>query len=410
MLTRFSGSFIPTKKQAPKDATSLNQRLLTRAGFVKQELAGVYTLLPLGVRVLRKIEAIIRKHMESLGGQEVLMPALEPKANWLTTKRWDAFDVLFKLTSRYGNEYALGPTHEEIVMPLAKEKIRSYKDLPFALFQIQTKFRDEPRAKSGLIRGREFGMKDLYSFHADKKDLEAFYARAKKEYVALFSEMGLQAKITEASGGDFTKKYSHEFMVVSDAGEDTIIACTKCTFAQNAEIAKVKAGEVCPVCGAKLEQKKSIEVGNIFDLSTKFSEDFDLSYVDAAGKKQYAVTGCYGIGTSRLIGTIAEVFADAKGLVWPEAVAPYDYHIISLDQEDEGVKKQLASLVKHLESSQKDILLDDRSETAGAKFADADLIGIPKRVVVSAKTVKAGKVELRLRTDAQSAFVDIKDI
>jgi prolyl-tRNA synthetase len=410
MVTRFSTSFIPTKKEAPKDATSLNQKLLTRAGFVHQELAGVYTMLPLGLRVLRKIENIIRKHMESLGGQEILMPALEPKANWLTTSRWNNFDVLFKVKSQHGYEYALGPTHEEIVIPLAKERAKSYKDLPFSLYQIQTKFRDEPRAKSGLMRGREFGMKDLYSFHESKEDLGFFYEKAKRVYIALFKEMGLDAKITEASGGDFTKKFSHEFMVLSDAGEDNILACSTCSFAQNAEIAKVKAGDSCPNCKGVIEEKKAVEAGNIFDLSTKFSEDFELTYVDKNGKKQFVVVGCYGIGTSRLVGTIAEVCADAKGLVWPESVSPYDYHVVVLDAEEKPVATQLQKLLSHLEKKQKDVLVDDREERAGMKFADADLIGIPHRIVVSSKTAASGKVEIKSRLSEKGSFTEIKDI
>lgn len=408
MIMKFSESFIPTKKEAPKDATSLNYKLLARAGFVHQELAGVYTFLPLGLRVLRKVEHIIRKHMESLGGQEILMPALEPKANWETTGRWNKFDVLFKVASRHGSEYALGPTHEEIVIPLAKEKIKSYKDLPFSLYQIQTKFRDEPRAKSGLIRGREFGMKDLYSFHANKKDLEAFYEKVKQAYLAIFSEMGLDAKVTEASGGDFTKKFSHEFMVLSDAGEDLILACDACHFAQNAEIAKVKISDTCPNCKGTIKQFKAVEVGNIFDLSTKFSEDFDLSFTDKDGKKQYAVVGCYGIGTSRLVGTIAEVYADEKGLTWPDSVAPYAYHVILLDADNEDVQRQYEALIQQL--AKEDLLVDDRKESAGRKFADADIIGIPNRIVVSKKTAEKNQVELKRGKRAKETLVSISSL
>jgi len=406
MITRISKAFIPTKKEAPKDATSLNQKLLTRAGFVRQELAGVYSFLPLGLRTLRKIENIIRKHMEALGGQEILMPALEPKANWEKTGRWETFDVLFKLPSQHGTEYALGPSHEEIVFPLAKEQIESYKDLPFSLFQIQTKFRDEARAKSGLIRGREFGMKDLYSFHATQDDLEAFYEKTKQEYLSLFKEFGLDAKVTEASGGDFSKKISHEFMVLSDAGEDNILACSSCTFAQNKEISRLQKDEDCPKCGkGKLEEKKAVEAGNIFDIGTKYSKDFDVSFTDAQGKKQHVIAGCYGIGTSRIIGTIAEVFADERGLVWPESVSPYDYHVVVLDGDESHVQTQLDEVLKHLKNA--DVLVDDREERAGAKFTDADLIGIPKRIVVSQKTAKAGKVELKMRTEKEGTLVDI---
>jgi len=376
---------------------------------VHQELAGVYSFLPLGLRVLRKVEVIIRKHMEALGGQEILMSALEPKANWEKTGRWNTFDVLFKLPSQHGTEYALGPSHEEIVFPLAKEKIESYKDLPFSLFQIQTKFRDEPRAKSGLMRGREFGMKDLYSFHATKEDLEAFYERAKQQYLLIFKEFGLDAKVTEASGGAFSKKISHEFMVLSDAGEDNILACSSCTFAQNTEISKHKKGEDCPKCGkGKLEEKKAVEAGNIFDIGIKYSEDFDVSFSDAQGKKQFVIAGCYGIGTSRIIGTVAEVFSDDKGLVWPESVSPYDYHVVVLDGDDAGVQKQLDELLTKFKDF--DVLIDDRDERAGAKFSDADLIGISKRIVVSKKTVGAGKVELKKRNEAEGTLRAVNEL
>lgn len=409
MITKFSESFIPTKKQAPKDATSLNQQLLVRGGFIRQELAGVYSFLPLGFRVLKKVEAIIRKHMEALGAQEILMSALEPKANWLKTKRWDTFDVLFKLPSRHGTEYALGPSHEEIVFPLAKEKIESYKNLPFSLFQIQTKFRDEPRAKSGLIRGREFGMKDLYSFHATQVDLEVFYEKAKQQYLLLFKELGLEAKVTEASGGDFSKKISHEFMVLSDAGEDNILACSVCPFCQNTEISEYKKGDGCPKCSeGTLDEKKAVEAGNIFDIGTKYSKDFDVSFTDAQGKKQYVVAGCYGIGTSRIIGTSAEVYADEKGLVWPESISPYDYHIVLLDGENKEVQEQLSNLLKTLENA--DVLVDDRDEHAGTKFSDADLIGIPKRIVVSKKTVEKKKVELKARVDEKSSLIAVHEL
>lgn len=411
MITRMSTGFIPTKKEAQKDATSLNLRLLSRAGFIHQELAGVYSFLPLGFRVLKKVEAIIRKHMEALGSQEILMSALEPKANWDKTGRWKTFDVLFRLPSRHGTEYALGPSHEEIVFPLAKEKIESYKDLPFSLFQIQTKFRDEPRAKSGLIRGREFGMKDLYSFHATKEDLEKFYEKVKQQYLLVFKELGLDAKVTEASGGAFTKKISHEFMVLSDAGEDNILACSVCEFCQNTEISEHKDGDTCPKCNkGTLDEKKAVEAGNIFDIATKYSKDFDVSFTDSQGKKQYVIAGCYGIGTSRIVGTIAEVYADEKGLYWPESVSPYTYHVVALDESDADAKKQLTELLSHFTSKGIDVLLDDRDMRAGAKFADADLIGIPHRVVVSAKTVQTGTVEYKERKQQKAEFKKINSL
>lgn len=391
-----------TRKNIPSEATAINHKLLLQAGFVDQLAAGVFTWLPLGLRVLRKIDAIIRDEMNAIGGQEVTMPALIAKSNWEKGQRWEGVDVLFKTKSQTGKEYGLGFSHEEVVTPLAGQYIQSYKDLPLSIYQIQTKFRDELRAKSGLLRGREFGMKDLYSFHATEEDLYAYYELVKKAYLRVFARCGLNnIKITEASGGSFTKKHSHEFNVLTAAGEVDLWYCDTCTFAQNSEVASLTAGAVCPSCKkGKIVEGKAIEVGNIFDLGTTFADRFGLSYTDKEGKKQKVVMGCYGIGDTRLVGTLVELFHDEKGIVWPAGVAPFAAHLISLP----GGEKVAEKLYKELTSKGIEVLWDERDVGAGVKFADADLIGIPVRLVVSEKTGE--KVEVKRRGESAVNLVD----
>ncbi|MBI2594154.1 hypothetical protein HYW39_00485, partial [Candidatus Curtissbacteria bacterium] len=298
---RYSQLFGKTKKTDPKDEVSKNAKLLIRAGFVKKEVSGVYNFLPLGLRVLNKIANIVREEMNAAGGQEILLSALQNSASWQKTGRWKSFDALFKVKSQYDQEYALGPTHEEVLVPTAREYVKSYRDLPIYLYQIQTKFRDEPRAKSGLLRGREFLMKDLYSFHTDEKDMLAYYEVMKKEYKKVFSRIGLDAVETEAAGGTFSK-FSHEYQVICKNGEDEIIYCPGGDYAQNAEIATAKPGQPCVLGHGPLKRVKTIEVGNIFPLKDKFSKAFGLTYKDKSGKDKYVIMGCYGIGISRVMG------------------------------------------------------------------------------------------------------------
>lgn len=387
--------FTKTLREAPKDEESLNAKLLIRAGFVDKLMSGVYTFLPLGLRVMGKIEKVIREEMNAIDGQEILMPALHPKENWQTTGRWSSFEALYKVVSHFKDtEYALGPTHEEIVVPLGKKFILSYKDLPFAVYQLQDKFRDEARPKSGLLRGREFKMKDLYSFHANPEDLLGYYGKALNAYKKIFKRLGLKALVVEASGGTFSK-YSHEFQVVSDHGEDLIYHC-KCGFAKNKEIMEGNT-KTCPSCGLDLQTSNGIEVGNIFQLNTKYSDPFALTYKDKEGKDSKVFMGCYGIGVSRLMGTIAEIFNDEKGLIWPEQVAPFKVHLIDLGGS--SAKK----IYKKLQKLGIEVLYDDRDISAGAKFGDADLIGLPCRVVVSPKTGK--KFEFKKRSSKSAKLV-----
>jgi prolyl-tRNA synthetase len=407
-------SFLPqfARKESPKDEESYNAQILVRAGFVEKVMAGVYAFLPLGLRVLKNIERIVREEMNALGAHEILMPVLGPKDQWQKTGRWESLDVLFKVIARDKKEYALGPTHEEIVVPIGQKAIFSYRDLPFGLYQIQTKFRDEPRAKSGLLRGREFLMKDLYSFHASVEDLELYYARALDAYKKIFARLGLNALQVEASGGSFSK-YSHEFQVLTPSGEDEIIHCDSCAFAQNREINENKKGDVCPRCGGSLMVSAGSEVGNIFQLKTKYSTPFGLSYTDESGNQQEVQMGCYGIGISRLMGVIAELYNDEKGLIWPETVAPFKVHTIALTGTDEKQNTIILSRARFiydtLVAQGIEVLYDDRTNiSAGQKFAESDLFGIPLRIVISQKTGE--KVEIKKRNETKTELVDENEI
>ena len=403
--------FVKTLKDAPKDEVSLNAQLLIRAGFVDKLTAGVYTFLPLGFRVLKNIEKIIREEMISAGALELLLPALHPKSNWQETGRWDTYDSLFRFTSHYTKtEYTLGPTHEEIISPLAGRFNLSYRNLPFALFQIQNKFRDEARAKSGLLRGREFFMKDLYSFHRNEADLNDYYEGMKGVYRKIFSRAGLGhiTYLTFASGGSFSK-HSHEFQALTPSGEDRIHICDKCAVAVNEEI--IKDQNTCPECGnGDLREEKAVEVGNIFKLRTKFSEPFALTYKDENGKNEAVEMGCYGIGLNRLMGTVVEAHHDDRGIVWPEAVAPFKYHLIAIG-ESAAVKSESDRFYEDLKKRGAGVFYDDRDGvSAGEKFSEADLIGIPVRLVVSEKTIKKGGVELKKRGDNQARTVKIEEL
>jgi len=402
--------FTKTQKEAPSNEESINAKLLIRAGFVDKLMAGVYSFLPLGFIVLEKIENIIREEMQRVGGQEVLLPALHPKENWAKTNRWQ-YDEMFKLKSRFNKDFGLGWTHEEIITPLVKKFVKSYKDLPVLVYQIQDKFRDELRVKSGLLRGVEFIMKDFYSFHRDENDLDNFYEKIKGSYFKIFKRCGLEKEtfLTYASGGTFSK-YSHEFQAITPAGEDTIYLCPKCKLAVNKEIIEEEEYR-CPKCKSKdLEVKKSIEVGNIFKLKNKFSQPFDFTFIDKDGKTKQVIMGCYGIGVSRLMGVIVEVHHDEQGIIWPETVAPFKFHLIPVfsgkKNVDSKVYKIADKIYKVGQKEKTEILYDNREDkSAGEKFADADLIGIPYRIVVSEKTLSKKSVELRFRATKKISLI-----
>ncbi len=396
------------EKTVPKDAEAINQKLLVQAGFIHQEMAGVYTFLPLGLRVISKIETIVRKHMDEIGS-ELLMPALSPKEYWRTTGRLETIDVLFKASAanevslvKSDAEYVLCPTHEDVITPIIKSYNPSYKDLPVSVYQIQTKFRNEPRAKSGLLRCREFRMKDLYSFHVDEADFKRFYDEAKVVYMDIFKEIGIgdDTMIALASGGDFTKDYSHEFQTRCENGEDTIYLDKTTGIAYNKEV-KPEGADNDP----NFEIFSASEVGNIFPLGVKFTKANNYEYTDKDGVKKPIIMGSYGIGISRLMGVLVEKFHDEKGILWPKNVAPFLVHLIDLKQTDEAKE-----IYETLKKQNIDVLWDDREASAGEKFAEADLIGCPVRVLVSSRSIQSGGVEVKLRTESEGKIVSIEKL
>ncbi|MDD4352257.1 MAG: proline--tRNA ligase [Candidatus Gracilibacteria bacterium] len=556
----YSQLFGKTSKEVPAEADSANANYLVRGGFINQVMAGVYEYLPLGLRVLKKVINIIREEMDGVGGQEILMTALTPRENWEKTGRYDNITIKYTPTETT----VLGWSHEESVTPLAKKHIDSYKDLPLMLYQIQTKFRNEARAKAGILRGREFGMKDAYSFHTDEKDLDRYYEEVKAAYQRVYERCGLTAYVIEASGGAFSKNKSHEFSVLTGAGEDRILICEACAYAQNEEIAegipdeknlKDKAGKleireaqhgksvdlqakfyqveawqilkhvvllvedkltaivfrgdvdlneekvarflgpdkkfraateeevrqaglapgfisclagehaiknvdflydisvptvknyitganqvgldalnvnpgrdfeipadkladfgkiptsyICPQCQkSSFKEEKAIEAGNIFKLGTKYSDAFGLTFLDQDGKRKPVVMGCYGIGTTRMVGTIVEASHDEKGIIWPKSVAPFRVEIVSLGKEDE-VRKAAEKLYKELTKAGIEVLYDDREESAGVKLNDADLIGIPTRLIVSKKTLEQGSVEWKERGEKDFSLIEMNKV
>ncbi len=407
---RFSELFTKTRRLAPKDETSKNAALLIRAGYIDKLMAGVYTYLPLGLRVIRNVESIIREEMNKAGAQELLMPALHPKENWMKTGRWNSMDDLYKVKDSSDREFALSPTHEEVIVPLAQQFISSYRDLPFAAYQFQTKFRMELRPKAGMLRGREFLMKDCYSFHRDEEDLKRYYELMKRAYETIWqrTDLGEATHLTYASGGTFAQ-YSHEFQTVTPAGEDTIYICAKCGAGINKEIRSEQ--KECPACGGKkCAEARAIEVGNIFELKTKFSDAFGLTYKDETGAARPVQMGCYGIGLGRVMGAIAETHHDGRGIIWPEAVAPFRVHLVSIANRDSRIRHQADAIYEALEKAGIETLYDDREESAGVKFADADLLGMPARIVVSEKTLAKKSAEITDRAGGKTWFVALNRI
>lgn len=400
---RLSDNFVSTLRDAPNEAETENHKLLVRAGYVRQLMAGVYTYLPLGLKVLNKISQIVREEIDAIGSSEVLMPLMHPKENWVKTEGWDKIDVLFKVKSRTGKDYALAQSHEEIVTPLAKEFVRTHKDLPLSIYHIQWKFRDELRSKSGILRGREFLMKDQYSWHLTQDDFESYYQKVKQAYLKIFNRLGLVAKVTEASGGGFSEKISYEFEVLTDAGEANILYCTSCNYCINVDdIETSKEEDNCPKCNSsKLNKALASEVGNIFDLGQKYTKAFDFKVTDESGNLIYPIMGCYGIGITRTMGVIVEKFHDEKGIIWPKEVSPFAVHLIGLNGKGEDTYQKLLD-------AKIDVLFDDRDVPAGKKFADADLIGIPVRLVASDKTSE--QIEYKQRASAESTLLNLGQV
>ncbi len=410
---RMSSLFTKTSRTEPAGETSKNAKLLIQAGFVHKEMAGVYAYLPLGLRVLENIKQIVREEMNAIGGQEVMLTALQPQELFEKTDRWDdaKVDNWFKTKLKNGTELGLGLTHEEPIVDILQAFVNSYKDLPIYAYQIQTKFRNELRAKSGLLRGREFIMKDMYSFARSQQEHDELYEKAALAYAKVYDRLGLGGITyrTYADGGIFTTRFSDEFQTLSDVGEDTIYVHEGKKIAVNKEIFTDENLAKLGLKREELVEKRGVEVGNIFPLESKYSDALGLYYADETGHQQSIVMGCYGIGISRLMGMIAEHFADDKGIVWPAAVAPANVYLARLGN-DADVTKAADKLYNDLTENGVAVLYDDRDERPGEKFADADLMGIPYRVVVSSRTIAENKFEVKARDKSDSQLLDKENL
>ena len=404
---RFSESFVKTLRVAPKEETARGAGYLSRAGYVHKELAGVYDYLPLGLRVLENIKTIIREELNAIGGQEVLMSTLQNPTLWEKTDRWDIkkMDIWFRTELAAGGELGLAPTHEEPFTEMMKTYVNSYKDLPVYAYQIQTKFRNELRAKSGILRGREFIMNDMYSFSRSLEEHEKFYHQAELAYNRIYERLGIGDCTHEAfaSGGVFAQ-YSHEFQTFLEVGEDDVYYSTDKNIYLNKEVLQDDVLERLGVTRDELQVARAAEVGNIFTLKDKYSRPLDLVYTDKNGQRQTVIMGCYGIGVSRVMGVIAEKFADDRGLIWPESVAPYKYYLIAIGDQAHTKAEEL------YQGRAAEILYDDRDLRPGEKFADAELLGIPYRIVISDKTLAENAAEITTRATGESQLVPLNQL
>ncbi len=403
---RVTQLFTRTSKTAPADEVAKNAQLLIRAGFIHKEMAGVYAYMPLGLRVLEHIKTIVREEMNAVGGQEVAMTTLQPRDIWEKTDRWDdkKVDNWFKTKLANGTELGVGLTHEEPIVDAVSDFLRSYKDMPFLVYQIQNKFRNELRAKSGLLRGREFLMKDMYSFSATQDIHEATYERVVEAYHRVYARLGLGAITyrTYADGGIFTPRFSDEFQTLSEVGEDRIFVDEAKKVAINEEIMTDDNLAKLGLRREDLVEKRGVEVGNTFHLESKYTDALGVYYADEQGQQQSIIMGCYGIGVSRLMGVVAEHFSDERGLVWPEAIAPFRVYLVSIGEQGTA---EADALYGELTARGVEVLYDDRAERPGAKFADAELMGIPLRVTVSDRLVAEGQVELTTRASGQTRLL-----
>ena len=410
---RQSQLFTKTRREAPQGEVSKNAQLLIRAGYIHKEMAGVYAYLPLGLRVVEKIKQIVREEMNGIGGQEIIMTSLQRKELWERTKRWsdEVVDVWFKSELKTGGAVGLGWSHEEPIADMMKKYVSSYKDLPIVVYQFQTKLRNELRAKSGIMRGREFVMKDAYSFSLGEADHTTFYNQSIEAYKRVFDRLGIgpDTFVTFASGGAFTQ-FSHEFQTIVENGEDTIFINREKGIAINEEVLSDKTLKTLGVTRDELEEVKTAEVGNIFNFGVQKSQDLGLSYKNEKGEDVPVWMGSYGIGITRLAGLLVEKFADEKGLVWPEAVAPFRVHLVELSGGNEDVKKEAEELYRSLCEAEVEVLYDDTERRAGEKFADSDLIGIPLRVVVSQKTLAEGKFECVERASGHTSHKSLSEL
>lgn len=389
-----SAMFIPTLRDMPKDAEIASHKILLKGGYIKQHAAGIYTYLPLANKILQKIEQIVREELNNIGCTELLMPALQSKDLWQESGRWDAYGKeLMRFKDRHDREFCLGPTHEEVITAIARDTLTTYKKLPMALYQIQTKFRDEFRPRFGLMRGREFVMKDLYTFHTNENSLDEWYQKVRSAYIRILNRMDLHYRIVGAASGQIGGSSSEEFMVLCDVGEDLIAYSDASDFANNVELCQLPEGALSPDGKGIIKYAKGIEVGHIFKLGTKYSVPMKLSFVDVDGTKKPVIMGCYGIGISRLIMAILEQHNEDLKVLWPKEVRPFDIHLIPLEKEGSSNYEATLKIYESL-SKKYDVLFDDRNESVGVKFNDADLIGCPYRIIIGRKFT-SGIVEIK---------------
>ncbi|MFH1798547.1 MAG: proline--tRNA ligase [Candidatus Omnitrophota bacterium] len=407
---RWSNTFIPTLKEDPQDAEAISHKLMVRAGLIRRLSAGAYTYLPLGYKILKKVENIIREEMNASGASELLMPALQPMELWKKTGRdADMGEVMIRYKDRHGKTTVLGPTHEEVITDLVSREVRSYKDLPVILYQIQTKFRDEIRPRFGVVRSCEFIMKDAYSFDVTPGAMEENYKKMYGAYCRIFERCALPYLAVEADPGLMGGTVSHEFMVPSNIGEDKVFKCSGCDYAASMEIAEkgVTSGGLCPKCKkAKGEIINAIEIGHTFKLGTKYSKPLNASFLDEKGKENFIVMGCYGIGVNRILAAFIETSHDADGIIWPESISPYEIVVIPLRSDNKAVQAEAERVYGELKEHGFDVLIDDRDKSAGIKFKDADLIGFPTQVIIGEKSFKQNKVEVKQRKTGKTTLID----
>jgi len=414
----WSKVFIPTLKDSPQDAEVISHQLMLRAGMIRKVSSGIYTWLPLGLKVLRKIENIVREEMDQSGAQEVLMPMVHPKELWEETKRWEKMGPeLLRFKDRHDRDFCLGPTHEEVITDLVRNNVKSYKELPLNIYQIQTKFRDEIRPRYGVMRGREFLMKDSYSFNIDEASLQETYLLMRNTYKKILERIGLEYKIVKADSGAIGGDASEEFHVLAENGEDTIAISDASEFAINTELLlnegediSTLEGKPSPDGNGVIEIKKGIEVGHIFQLGKIYTELMKVNVLNQEGRAVDLFMGCYGIGVSRLVAAAIEQNNDDKGIIWPEAIAPYEVNIVAIGYTKEPkIAKAANSLSEQLQSMGYEVIVDDRKDGYGTKMKDAELIGIPVNVIIGNKFLESGEVELQHR-NGQSSINNITEI
>ena len=405
---KLSNYHIKTFKEAPSDAELVSHQLMLRTGLIKRLASGIFTWMPFGLKVLRKIEQAVREEMDNSGAFEVLMPTIQPSELWQETKRWDDYgDLLLQIRDRHERLFCYGPTHEEVITDILRKSVKSYKQLPVNFYQIQTKFRDEIRPRFGVMRAREFLMKDAYSFHLNQESLEEEYENMNQTYQSIFKKLELNFRRVEATSGEIGGSVSHEFHVIADSGEDEIAFCDDENFAANVETLEDKNAPK----GGELTYARGIEVGHIFQLGDKYSKSMKLEVLDSNGKNVNPYMGCYGIGISRIVAAAIEQNHDEKGIIWPKAISPFEILIIVLnDKNDSSVLDQALKIYQELKSDGIEVLIDDRDERAGVKFADADLLGIPKQVIVGKRGIEKNIIEVTSRITGEKRDIKISEI